>query len=81
MGQGTIKKPTKLSIKLLSIRNQLGFTQGELINALGMESEVSQSQISAFERGTRIPSLLILLKYAKLAQISTDSLLDDEIEL
>jgi len=33
--------------------------------------------ISAYERGLREPDLLVLLRYAKVARVSTDVLIDD----
>ncbi|MDX6498509.1 MAG: hypothetical protein QOG23_1769 [Blastocatellia bacterium] len=39
------------------------------------------SAVSQYELGTREPPLPILLKYARLAGISTDVLIDDEIGL
>lgn len=80
MGKASIKKPEKLAEKLLTIRKMLGLSQNELIQALGFD-DVTQSQISAFERGTRVPSLPVLLAYARLAEISTDVLIDDEQDL
>lgn len=44
-------------------------------------SPPSRGHISEFESGKRIPNLLILLGYAKLAGISTDLLIDDDEEL
>jgi transcriptional regulator with XRE-family HTH domain len=44
--------------------------------ALGVENRAS---ISGYERGEREPPLPILLAYAKLAKISTDVLIDDEM--
>lgn len=81
MGKATAKRPTKLSEKLFSIRTSLGCSQNEMARLLGYENETTQSQISAFERGTRIPSLPVLLRYARLAKISTDVLIDDSIDL
>jgi len=81
MGKISAKKPLKLAEKLLSIRLGLKLSQNELIRSLGIEDEVTQSQISAFERGTRVPSLLVLLGYARLAGISTDVLIDDKAKL
>ncbi len=81
MGKASIKKPVRLAEKLLAIRKALDFSQSELIQALGFGDEITQSQISAFERGSRIPSLLVLLSYARLANISTDVLIDDELDL
>jgi transcriptional regulator with XRE-family HTH domain len=46
-----------------------------------MEDEITQSRISGYELGTREPSLPTLLKYARLAGISTDVLIDDTLDL
>jgi len=81
MGKASLRKPARLAEKLSSIRNSLNLSQNELIRNLGFGDEITQSQISAFERGARIPSLPVLLAYARLAGISTDVLIDDEIEL
>lgn len=81
MGQTSVKQPKRLAEKLKAIRISLNLSQSELIEALGDEVEVTQSQISAFERGARIPSLLILLQYSKLAKVHLEVLVDDELNL
>jgi transcriptional regulator with XRE-family HTH domain len=81
MGKASLKKPARLAEKLLTIRTSLNLSQNELIRDLGFGDEITQSQISAFERGARIPSLLVLLAYGRLARISTDVLIDDEMEI
>lgn len=81
MGKASIKKPVRLAEKLLSIRTSLNLSQSEMIRNLGFEEEITQSQMSAFERGTRIPSLFVLLAYARLAGVNTDFLIDDELNL
>lgn len=81
MGKASIRKPIRLAEKLLIIRKALDFSQEELIQALGFGDELTQSQISAFERDSRIPSLPVLLAYARLAKISTDILIDDNLDL
>lgn len=81
MGKASIRKPARLGEKLLAIRKSLNFSQSEMIQSLGFGDEITQSQISAFERNSRIPSLLVLLAYARLAGISTDLLIDDELDL
>jgi transcriptional regulator with XRE-family HTH domain len=81
MGRYHRQKPQKLAEKLLQIRNELGLSQNELIRHLGLEGEITQSRISGYELGTREPSLPTLLKYARLVGISTDVLIDDEMEL
>lgn len=81
MGKASIRKPTRLAEKLLAIRVSSNLSQNELIRGLGFEDEITQSQISAFERGARIPPLSVLLAYARLATVSTDVLIDDELNL
>lgn len=81
MGKASNKKPARLAEKLLAIRKALKLFQSEMIESLGLEDEITQSQISAFERGSRIPSLPVLLAYARLAGISTDVLIDDNLDL
>jgi len=81
MGTKTRQKPRFLAKKLTQIRLSLGLSQNELIQRLGLENELVRSTISAFERGTREPSYLVLLKYARAAGISTDVLIDDDLSL
>jgi transcriptional regulator with XRE-family HTH domain len=51
-----------------------------LIRHLGFE-ELVQGTISAFESGGREPSLLVLLAYARAANVSVESIIDDELDL
>ncbi len=81
MGTRSRPKPKHLARKLRQIRLSLGLSQDGLIERLGVEEEVVRSTISAFERGTREPSYPLLLKYARLAGVSTDLLIDDDSEL
>jgi transcriptional regulator with XRE-family HTH domain len=46
-----------------------------------LELEVDYSAVSNYELGTREPPLPVLLKYARLAGISTDVLIDDDLNL
>jgi transcriptional regulator with XRE-family HTH domain len=81
MGRYRRKKPARLAEKLLHIRNSLRLSQNEMIRRLGLEDEITQSRISGYELGTREPSLPTLLKYARIAGVSTDVLIDDELNL
>ena len=81
MGRYHRQKPEKLAEKLLQVRIKLGLSQNELIRHLGLENEITQSRISGYELGTREPSLSTLLRYARAAGISTDVLIDDELNL
>jgi transcriptional regulator with XRE-family HTH domain len=81
MGRYHRHKPTRLAEKLLHIRQALGLSQNQMIRHLSMEDEITQSRISGYELGTREPSLPTLLKYARAAGISTDVLIDDQLDL
>jgi hypothetical protein len=52
-----------------------------MIGRLGMSGKMIREAISAFELGTREPPLPLILKYARVAGISTDVLIDDELDL
>ena len=79
MGVKARQRPARLAEKLLQIRVGLGLSQNELIRRLGVE--LSQNRISDYELGNGEPSLLLLLRYARLAGVSTDVLIDDELDL
>jgi transcriptional regulator with XRE-family HTH domain len=80
MGSKARPQPKYLGKKLRAIRTQiLGMSQTEMSKTLGLK--VDYSAVSQYELGTREPPLPILLKYARLVGISTDVLIDDEIEL
>lgn len=81
MGHKQRRKPAKLATKLTRIRAELGLSQNGMIRKLGLADELLQSHISAFERGVREPSLIVLLQYARVAGVSTDVLIDDEMDL
>mgnify|MGYP001202166642 CR=1 FL=1 len=81
MGTRSRPKPKNLARKLKAIRLALGLSQNELIDRLRPDERMVRSSISALERGVREPSYPLLLKYARLAGVSTDVLIDDELEL
>lgn len=82
MGKAQRPKPERLAQKLLQIRLDLGLSQSELIKRLNFnELELVQGTISSYELGKREPSLPLLLAYARLAGVSTDVLIDDELDL
>lgn len=83
-GHGKRLQPKRLPNKLLNIRQLLGISQEEMVNRLqplSSGSPIYPGHISEFETGKREPSLLVLLAYAKLAGISTDTLIDDSLEM
>ena len=79
MGRSRRQKPKRLAGKLLAIRRGLKASQTEMAKLLKMRG--SYTAVSAYERGNREPDLLVLLRYAKLAKVSTDVLIDDKLDL
>jgi transcriptional regulator with XRE-family HTH domain len=80
MGSKARPKPKYLGKKLRAIRVEiLGISQTEMSRSLGLK--VDYSAVSQYELGTREPPLPILLKYARLAEVSTDVLIDDDLKL
>ena len=81
MGRSARPRPERLAEKLLQIRQNLELSQNEMLVALGLEEKVFRSAVSGYELGTREPPLPVLLKYARLAGVSTDVLIDDDLDL
>jgi hypothetical protein len=52
-----------------------------MLARLGLEETLYRTAISGYELGTTEPPLPTVLKYARVAGISTDVLLDDELNL
>ena len=74
-------KSERLGEKLLQIRLALGLSQDGMLERLGLAEKYFRSRISAYELGDREPHLPILLRYARSVGISTDVLIDDELDL
>lgn len=81
MGSSLREKPQRLAEKLLQIRLKLNLSQNEMLRHLGLEEKLIRSDISKYERDVREPSLLTLLEYSRVIGVSTDVLIDDELEL
>ena len=79
MGLKARQRPARLAEKLLQIRLGLGLSQNELISRFG--AELTQNRISDYELGNGEPSLLILLQYARAANVSMEAIVDDELDL
>ena len=77
-------QPKGLAAKLRQIRTSLGLTQQEMVKELKKQKArltVYPGNISRFEQGLREPPLLVLLAYSKLARITIDVLVDDDLDL
>ena len=81
MGTKPRIKPERLAKKLRQIRLALGLSQAEMWRHLGVQDIIAFKQISTYELGKREPPLIILLRYARAANISTDVLIDDDMDL
>jgi len=79
MGRTPRDRPKRLGRKLLQIRQRLGMSQTEMSKALGLK--VHYSAVSNFEHGSREPDLLIVLRYARLARVPMETLVDDKMKL
>lgn len=81
MGSAARRKPERLSEKLLAIRQGLGLSQNGMIRQIGFVNDLSQAEISMFERGIRIPPLPVILEYARIANVYVEVLIDDSLDL
>jgi transcriptional regulator with XRE-family HTH domain len=82
MGTARRPQPKRLPAKLLKIRQLLGLTQEQMAAQLNhIKPSPQPGQVSRFEQGKREPSLLLLLEYARIAGVSTDVLIDDELDV
>jgi transcriptional regulator with XRE-family HTH domain len=70
-------RPQHIPAKLLAIRQKLGLSQTGMLRLLGLKC--CYTRISEFERGKRIPNLMVLLLYARAGQVSLESIVDDDI--
>jgi transcriptional regulator with XRE-family HTH domain len=67
---------------LLQIRRSLDLSQEQMAGMLtSKQSPVYPTHISEFERRKREPSLIVLLRYARIAGVSTDILIDDDLNV
>lgn len=74
-------KPERLAEKLRQIRDALGLSQSEMHMHLGVEDSITFKRISDYELGKNEPPLMILLQYARAANVILDVLADDELDL
>ena len=82
MGTARRPQPKRLASKLLQVRKLLDLTQEQMAEELkAVKSPPQPAHISRFEQGTREPSLLVLLAYARLAGIPLEVLVDDKLDL
>jgi transcriptional regulator with XRE-family HTH domain len=82
MGRSHRLKPKRLARKLQSVRMQLDLTQEQLIERLNCKkANLYPASISMYEAGTREPPLPVLLRYARIAGVPMELLVDDNLDL
>jgi transcriptional regulator with XRE-family HTH domain len=80
MGRSARLRPKRLGKKLKQIRTILELSQVRMAEALDFPT-IHPTNISGYERGLREPPYPVLLKYARLVGVSTDTLIDDKLDL
>jgi len=80
MGTRERMRQKNLPRKLKEIREALGLSQNEIIEALELEG-LGRSNISGYEIGRIEPPIRVLLAYAQAANICLEILVDDRHEL
>jgi len=74
--------PKKLGKKMRQIRENLGMSQRQIVEALNYkDTPLRSSQISQYENGQREPTMMLVLTYARLAKVPMEVLVDDKLKL
>jgi transcriptional regulator with XRE-family HTH domain len=82
MGRRQRPRPKRLAEKLRRIRELLDLTQEQMADRLKhVETPPQPGHVSEFERGKREPSLPYLLAVARLAGVTMEALVDDDLDL
>lgn len=81
MGRKARPKPRRLAEKLFRIRETLGLSQSEIFSRLDVEEFSELKRISDYETGKNEPPLPVLLRYARVAGVCLERLVDDELDL
>ena len=82
MGRSRRDHPKRLAAKLLHIRQMLDLTQEQMADLLReTKPSTRPGHVSELERGLREPTLPLLLRYARIAGVYVDLLIDDEMDL
>jgi transcriptional regulator with XRE-family HTH domain len=81
MGRAARPKPARLAEKLLQVRTALDMSQDGMLRLLELDERLFRSAVSGYELGTREPPLPILLRYARIAGVCLEVLIDDKLSL
>lgn len=82
MGTSRRPRPARLAAKLRQIRARLGLTQAEMFERLGdTGTRLYVGHIDDYEKDRRVPTLQVVLAYARAAGISMEVIVDDALNL
>jgi transcriptional regulator with XRE-family HTH domain len=81
MGRAARLRSKRLAVKLRQVRDALGLSQNEMLSRMGLAEKFNRDDLSKYERGVREPSLLVILRYARVAGVCLDVLVDDDLDL
>ena len=81
MGKYPRRRQRRLATKLRKIRRLLHLSQSEMVRHLGVDEDISRTNISNYEKDEREPPLYVLLRYAQVAGVCLDVLIDDRYSL
>ncbi len=81
MGKYPRRKQRRLAAKLRKIRRSLHLSQSEMVRHLGFHEDFTRTNISNYEKDEREPPLYVLLRYADVAGVCLDLLVDDKYNL
>lgn len=80
MGTSRRPRPARLATKLLQIRTGLGVTQAEMFERLGdTGTRLYVGHIDDYEKDRRVPTLQVVLAYARAARIPMELIVDDAL--
>lgn len=82
MGTSRRPRPARLAAKLQQIRARLGLTQAEMFEHLGdTGTRLYVGHIDDYEKDRRVPTLQVVLAYARAAAVSMEDIVDDALDL
>lgn len=82
MGKGKRVRPARLGEKLSAIRRSVDYSLTQMAERLSSdEAAVSRQAVSHYELNDNEPPLPVLLRYARLAGVTMETLVDDKIDL
>ena len=75
-------RPKRLAEKLLQIREALGLSQREIAEQLSERAgvEITYKNISNYERDKSVPFIEVVLAYSRLANVTMNQIVDDDLD-